>query len=581
MTAYHKSLAIKIVFFLRVPYLTASFRDEDRHNIFSKIRDCDTIAVKQYLSHGGNPDAVGHVHMKISRTECFTMQWSLLCEAASCENVDIFALLATAAGLQNIEKMSKALWIACRLGNDVIAQWLLEHTSVHPWHCNVNPMVSACENGHFNVVRLLCSHEASELHDINVTNASGEGMLHMVLMRSRNDGRMALHIAVEKGDKRKIKQLLQDGHNVNEQDNNGMTPLHIACELGREDVAYYLVYQDADMDIKNFFGQSAYDIAIKSKFYLLAKYLAQSMNSPDAQDDVNPAIADNTYNTLATQPYIGWRDILKEALQLITHGVLSFFRTDPIKVFQVSGKGCDFLDAKQFAKLVAKLLNGMWFGKHITRMNMLGYFDQMLRRQAIRATSALQKGNKRSFDTRCDEITKALILLRKLYADCNNNESEQAVEIASLSESPTIYSRTLAFFCVCVRRIKRIFLRRPSNQLTEWKLIDDDESLQKYRQLTNDIKLVKNYMHWCSYNEKAARKLGCILDDDTKRADDTKRIDSNSNATTFTKSDAAELLLTLAIIRKENVDGTDLDGIYYTWAAFFIFLAGLAKSESS
>ncbi|CAB3377622.1 Hypothetical predicted protein [Cloeon dipterum] len=74
-------------------------------------------------------------------------------------------------------------------------------------------------------------------------------------------GATALHVAAAKGYIQVMKVLLQAGADINSQDVDGWTPLHAASHWAQKDACQLLVDNLCDMQIKNFVGQTAEDIA--------------------------------------------------------------------------------------------------------------------------------------------------------------------------------------------------------------------------------------------------------------------------------------------------------------------------------
>jgi ankyrin repeat protein len=58
-----------------------------------------------------------------------------------------------------------------------------------------------------------------------------------------------------------ISKQLQAGKDINAQTSQGDSPLLTAIILGREDVAKFLIDREARLDIKNYAGKSALDLA--------------------------------------------------------------------------------------------------------------------------------------------------------------------------------------------------------------------------------------------------------------------------------------------------------------------------------
>ena len=116
MVSYNKKFTDRIVLLLRSPFIT-TYACKSKDDIFDKVKRGDYESVNDYLKSGGDPNVVGHMHLKATRSAVFSMQWSLLYEAASLNNVAVFKLLAQAIGLQNENQMSTSFWLACRYGH--------------------------------------------------------------------------------------------------------------------------------------------------------------------------------------------------------------------------------------------------------------------------------------------------------------------------------------------------------------------------------------------------------------------------------------------------------------------------------
>src|ERR1044072_5641691 len=59
-----------------------------------------------------------------------------------------------------------------------------------------------------------------------------------------------LHEAAKAGDLNKVKQLLQQGANVNAQDINGSTPLHLAADFGYLEIVRELIMHGANIEMR-------------------------------------------------------------------------------------------------------------------------------------------------------------------------------------------------------------------------------------------------------------------------------------------------------------------------------------------
>lgn len=79
--------------------------------------------------------------------------------------------------------------------------------------------------------------------------------------RHPRTGATALHVAAAKGYTKVLSLLLAGRANVDQQDNDGWTPLHAASHWGQLEAAQMLVSSLADLEVKNFAGQTAVDVA--------------------------------------------------------------------------------------------------------------------------------------------------------------------------------------------------------------------------------------------------------------------------------------------------------------------------------
>ncbi|XP_039286998.1 protein phosphatase 1 regulatory subunit 12A isoform X15 [Nilaparvata lugens] len=74
-------------------------------------------------------------------------------------------------------------------------------------------------------------------------------------------GATALHVAAAKGYIKVMELLLEGGADVNAQDLDGWTPLHAAAHWNQKDAAQLLTKHNCQMDMKNYVGQTPFDVA--------------------------------------------------------------------------------------------------------------------------------------------------------------------------------------------------------------------------------------------------------------------------------------------------------------------------------
>ena len=75
------------------------------------------------------------------------------------------------------------------------------------------------------------------------------------------DGRTPLHIAVERGHRKMVTFLLNNGAFVNPRDHEGNTPLHLAAAAGHDSIVRILLSAHADATIRNNDGRKPLDLA--------------------------------------------------------------------------------------------------------------------------------------------------------------------------------------------------------------------------------------------------------------------------------------------------------------------------------
>lgn len=131
----------------------------------------------------------------------------------------------------------------------------------HPWMYTMDtygetPTTRARKSGYTVLAEMLLSQEhALAAKDAPTPPASGDGnaywgmnhsvhkMVHDPTTPSRADGDIdrLLHQATQNGDVEQVKQLLEQGANVDHESEQGLTPLHWSALNGRSDLAELLI----------------------------------------------------------------------------------------------------------------------------------------------------------------------------------------------------------------------------------------------------------------------------------------------------------------------------------------------------
>lgn len=111
------------------------------------------------------------------------------------------------------------------------------------------------------------------------------------------DGLTTLHIASDRGDLDAVKYLVENKANINIQDATGRTPLVYAVEIYRNDeVIKYLIEQGADKNIKMMSGRTALFSAVEYRSIEIVKLLIDKDNIED-KDTYGKSILDIVNHT--------------------------------------------------------------------------------------------------------------------------------------------------------------------------------------------------------------------------------------------------------------------------------------------
>ena len=597
MVSYNRKFADRAILLLRSPFFT-TFVCKDKDDIFDKVKRGDYEAVHHYLKSGGDPNVLGHMHLKATRSEGFSMQWSLLFEAASLNNVAVFILIAQAVGLHNVDHMSTSLWLACRYGYIDTVKWLLCNTnaSIHGCQqCSYNSALNASENGHINVTRYIV--ENCEL-DMNSTNNNwSESLLHLVITRERFDGRTPLHDAVEIDEIEEVYLILCKGYYIDVQDNTGVTPLHIACEYGRTDILHVLYSASANTKLKNNFGLSTLDIAVRMNHPSIIEFIADDWGI--TQQQVSFSI--NCSSVCSNQDAI---NLTRNIDKLTTN--TAYHKNVESDTFDISNTGNSYLSPTEFGFYLKSSLCSIKLGRELVKSNVTVFINfalENVKNQLLLSLS--KKTNDNSLRYTQKKLTRALQIFSEIFAKSENvNDHELGKNKKKIhhvkvhfinSDPPEIYffpvidngndsstislDRILSFLpfsSSCASKRKSNILNDESNNNG-----NDHYISTEYLFLTDQMNKLIEYVNKSVTNYTAASVIASVLDNDNGSAvGGGAKLDAKYNENdqlAITRKKAKELVECLACILQKYLVNQDVILIYYFFGAFYAFFTTMIK----
>ena len=185
--------------------------------------------------------------------------------------------------------LNESLLKACECNNLVIVKWLLENTTADINFSIIStPLTIACYHGHFEMVKYLVGRnnidvnktdkadltplaiacdrvkhkvalhllllEANKEVNIDIADKDCNSLLHVVIWNNEPSD-WPLHKACRNNDISEVVQILYsdfiDLFSIDAQNNEGETPLHLACQYNHRQVIEMLVLKGADPTIKN------------------------------------------------------------------------------------------------------------------------------------------------------------------------------------------------------------------------------------------------------------------------------------------------------------------------------------------
>jgi ankyrin repeat protein len=127
-----------------------------------------------------------------------------------------------------------------------------------------------------------------------------DNMKESFSLRQATEVSFYLHLAVAEGDLDSVKELVESGENINEQNDQGYTPLHEAVKGNYLKIANYLIENGADPHIKNNKGETALMIAqINQQKKILACLLNAAYGVEDAVLALRQAVKENQWQIVS------------------------------------------------------------------------------------------------------------------------------------------------------------------------------------------------------------------------------------------------------------------------------------------
>mmetsp|Transcript_21898 Transcript_21898/g.28688 ORF Transcript_21898/g.28688 Transcript_21898/m.28688 type:complete len:434 (-) Transcript_21898:290-1591(-) len=101
---------------------------------------------------------------------------------------------------------------------------------------------------------------------------------------NETSGQSPLHLAVQNGNMKLVKMLVQKGANTNLLNSNQATPLHLACIVGKCEIVKFLVFNGADISIKSKYESTPLHWAAREGYLSIVQFLFQRGVSLEEED---------------------------------------------------------------------------------------------------------------------------------------------------------------------------------------------------------------------------------------------------------------------------------------------------------
>ncbi len=224
-------------------------------DLIEKHRSSITLRLKDILESGELSSSKGAGHHSPKAID----------SVAKAPSINLLTPIAGPSGTDEISGLSEAhvepsrikaegntlLHLAASAGNVPLVKVLLERgsdvmaTNARGW----TVLACAQENGHHAVMRAVLEHCSDD---------------KLVLAKIDDHCNSILHYAARTGDADAVLIFLKEGADPNCRNRYNQTPLHLAAWRRDGVVTRHLLDADADMDVEDFWGTTAFELAIQS-----------------------------------------------------------------------------------------------------------------------------------------------------------------------------------------------------------------------------------------------------------------------------------------------------------------------------
>ena len=233
-------------------------------------------------SANGKIDLVNQLILKYPVDLQLRFEWELITYSA-CGTYDTLSttLKSNEELVSNENIVSRCLTVACYHNHIKVVDWLIDNTFVNlsktynlfTVHEEVSPLLAACIKGNKNVIRSLLQYSTAyiinNMHTKEKESTTGSGRrptkcgrdtaLHLVIWCDETPKRLC--DACYAGNYEQVQSIIHENESyLNEQDNEGKTPLHIACRHGYESIIKVLLV-GADVEMTNDWYETALELA--------------------------------------------------------------------------------------------------------------------------------------------------------------------------------------------------------------------------------------------------------------------------------------------------------------------------------